>query len=52
MPAWTGFVLGPVRGSRGLLSVAWRSSARIGLLAALLLGPSTVTALAVRIPGS
>ncbi len=45
------FVLGPVRGSRGLLSVAWRSSARIGLLAALLLGPSTVTALAVRIPG-
>jgi hypothetical protein len=45
------FVLGPVRGSRGLVSVAWRSSARIGLLAALLLGPSTVTALAVRIPG-
>jgi hypothetical protein len=45
------FVLGPVRGSRGLVSVAWRSSARIGLLAGLLLGPSTVAALAVRVPG-
>lgn len=45
------FVLGPVRGSRGLLSVAWRSSARIGLLAGLLLGPSAALALGVRLPG-
>jgi hypothetical protein len=45
------FVLGPVRGGRGLLSVVWRSSARIGLLAALLLGPSAAIALGVRLPG-
>src|SRR5450756_723139 len=45
------FVLGPVRGGRGLISIAWRSSARIGLLAALLLGPSAAIALAVRLPG-
>jgi hypothetical protein len=45
------FVLGPVRGSRSLLSGAWRSSARIGLLAATLLGPSTAASLAVRVPG-
>jgi len=45
------FVLGPVRGGRGLVSIAWRSSARIGLLAALLLGPSAAIALAVRLPG-
>jgi hypothetical protein len=45
------FVLGPVRGGRGLLNVAWRSSARIGLLAALLLGPSAAVALDVRLPG-
>jgi len=45
------FVLGPVRGGRGLLSAAWRSSARIGLLAALLAGPSAAIALGVRLPG-
>jgi hypothetical protein len=45
------FVLGPVRGGRGLLSVAWRSSARIGLLAALLLGPSAAVAVGRRLPG-
>ena len=45
------FVLGPIRGGRGLWSVAWRSSARIGLLAALLLGPSAAVALGVRLPG-
>jgi hypothetical protein len=44
------FVLGPVRGGRGLWAVAWRSSARIGLLAALLLGPSAALALGVRLP--
>ncbi len=45
------FVLGPVRVGRGLFSVAWRSSLRIGLLAALLLGPSAAIALGVRLPG-
>jgi hypothetical protein len=45
------FVLGPVRVSRGLFDVAWRSSVRIGLLAGLLLGPSTAAALGARLPG-
>ena len=45
------FVLAPVRGGRALWNVAWRSSARIGLLAALLLGPSAALALGVRLPG-
>ncbi len=45
------FVLGPVRGGRGLWTVAWQSSARIGLLAALLAGPSAALALGVRLPG-
>jgi hypothetical protein len=45
------FVVGPVRGGQGLLGVAWRSSVRIGLLAALLLGPSAAIALGVRLPG-
>jgi Type I phosphodiesterase / nucleotide pyrophosphatase len=45
------FVLRPVRGGRSLLSGAARSSLRIGLLAALLFGPSTAIALGVRLPG-
>lgn len=45
------FVLGGVRSRGSLLSVAVRSSLRIGLLAALLLGPSTALALAARLPG-
>jgi hypothetical protein len=45
------FLLGPVRGGRALWSVAWRSSGRIGVLAALLLGPSAALALGVRLPG-
>jgi hypothetical protein len=45
------FVLRPVRGGRSLFSVAGRSSLRIGLLAALLFGPSTAVALGVRLPG-
>jgi hypothetical protein len=45
------FVLAPVRGGRPLWSVAWRSSGRIGVLAALLLGPSAALALGVRLPG-
>jgi hypothetical protein len=44
------FVLGPVRGGRSLRSAAWRSSVRIGLLAALLLGPSMAVALGARFP--
>lgn len=45
------FVLRSVRGGRGLFAAAWRSSLRIGVLAALLLGPSTAIALGVRWPG-
>lgn len=44
------FVLGSVRGSRSLLSMAGRSSARIGVLAALLFGPSAALALGARLP--
>ena len=45
------FVLGAASGARGLLAVASRASARIGLLAALLLGPSAAIAAAARLPG-
>ena len=45
------FVLAPVRGGRAVWSVAWRSSARIGVLAALLVGPSAALALGARLPG-
>lgn len=45
------FVLGAASGERGLLAVASRASARIGLLAALLLGPSAAIAAAARLPG-
>ena len=45
------FVLGPLRGGQGWLAAACRSSVRIGLLAALLLGPSAAIALGVRLPG-
>lgn len=45
------FVLGAASGAGGLLAVASRASARIGLLAALLLGPSAAVALAARLPG-
>jgi hypothetical protein len=45
------FVVGPVGGSPNLLGAAWRSSLRIGSLAALLLGPSAAAALGVRLPG-
>jgi hypothetical protein len=45
------FVVGPVRGGQGLLGAAWRSSVRIGLLAAPLLGPLAAIALGVRLPG-
>jgi Type I phosphodiesterase / nucleotide pyrophosphatase len=45
------YILRPVRGGRSLFGVAWRSSLRIGLLAALLFGPPTAMALGVRLPG-
>ena len=45
------FVLGPVRASRSLLDVAWRAAVRIGVLAGLLLGPSSAVMAGVRLPG-
>ncbi len=45
------FVVGPVGQAGGYLSLAWRSSVRIGLLAALLLGPSSAAMLGVWAPG-
>lgn len=45
------FVLAPARGGRSALAIALRSSARIGLLAALLLGPSAAVGLGLRMPG-
>ncbi|HSK09023.1 MAG TPA: hypothetical protein VK911_05570 [Vicinamibacterales bacterium] len=45
------FVLGAASGGRGRLAIAGRASARIGLIAALLLGPSAAIALGVRLPG-
>jgi hypothetical protein len=45
------FVVGPVGGNANLLGTACRSSLRIGVLAALLLGPSAAIALGVRLPG-
>ena len=45
------FVLGAASRGRGLFAVAARASARIGVLAALLLGPSAAIALAARLPG-
>lgn len=45
------FVLGAASGARGLLAIAARASLRIGILAALLLGPSAAIALAARLPG-
>ena len=45
------FVLAPVGPGRGVAAVAFGSSLRIGLLAALLLGPSTAVGLGARVPG-
>jgi hypothetical protein len=45
------FVLAPARGGRSAPAIALRSSARIGLLAALLLGPSAAVGLGLRMPG-
>jgi hypothetical protein len=45
------FVLAPASGERSVLSLAWRVSLRIGLLAALLLGPAAAIGVAMRLPG-
>jgi hypothetical protein len=45
------FVLAPVRQGRGAASIAFRSSLRIGLLVAGLLGPAAAIGVALRLPG-
>jgi hypothetical protein len=45
------FVLGPVRQGRGATAVAFRSSLRIGILVALLLGPAAAIGVSLRVPG-
>ncbi len=45
------FVLAPASGERSGLGLAWRLSVRIGLLAALLLGPAAAVGVAMRLPG-
>ena len=45
------FVLEPVGRGRSMAGVAFRASLRIGLLGALLLGPSTAIGLGARMPG-
>ena len=45
------FVLGPARGGRSPWSIAALSSLRVGVLAALLLGPTVAIGIAGRLPG-
>ncbi len=45
------FVLGPARSTRTLSSIALLSSARVGALAAVLLGPAAALGLGARMPG-
>jgi hypothetical protein len=45
------FVLAPARGTRGPAVIALLASLRVGLLAALLLGPAAAVGLAGRLPG-
>ncbi|MGE5815980.1 MAG: alkaline phosphatase family protein [Acidobacteriota bacterium] len=45
------FVLAPAQRERTPLGLAWRVSVRIGLLAALLLGPAAAIGVAARLPG-
>jgi hypothetical protein len=45
------FVLAPAVGTRRPIAIAWLSSLRIGLLAALLLGPAGAIGVAARVPG-
>lgn len=44
------FVLAPARKEHGALALAWRVSARIGVLAGLLLGPAAAIGIASRLP--
>ena len=45
------FVLAPARSDRGAWAITWRASARIGVLAGVLLGLTGTVALAGRMPG-
>ena len=45
------FVLGPARGARRPVTIAALASVRIGLLAALLLGPAAAIGIGTRLPG-
>ena len=45
------FLLAPARGTRGPLALAARSSVRVGLLGAVLLGPAAAIGLGARLPG-
>jgi predicted AlkP superfamily phosphohydrolase/phosphomutase len=45
------FVLAPAEGRRGPMTIAWLASVRIGVLAALLLGPGAAIGAAARVPG-
>lgn len=45
------FVLAPAEGTRRPVAIAWLSSLRIGILAALLLGPAGAIGVAARVPG-
>lgn len=45
------FLLAPARKEGGAVGLAWRISVRIGLLAALLLGPAAAIGIASRLPG-
>ena len=41
----------PAHGTRGPMAIAWLASLRIGVLAALLLGPAAAIGVAARVPG-
>ena len=45
------FVLAPAEGTRRPIGIAWLASVRIGMLAALLLGPAAAIGVAARVPG-
>jgi Type I phosphodiesterase / nucleotide pyrophosphatase len=45
------FVLAPAAGGRRPLAIGWLASVRIGILAALLLGPAAAIGVAARVPG-
>jgi len=45
------FVLGPARGERRPAAIAWFASIRIGVIAAILMGPAAAIGAAARMPG-